>query len=1008
MTGTQTLAPTDPAVLAAAFRAKSETLPRQAAVAAELSKLLSAWDNGTKDREQLRSIGIDYRSTLKLELDGHLGLMDPVDDVQTVVQVAKIVADLAPLVGGATQGPFGVVEGWAGAKVLEAFTDAYGDAMGIPGVQNTISDWRMRNGADASATLSDIWGETFQDVVAQVISVANADPSGEMLRALRDLYPEVFVSPTATQITSGGVVMDHPELFENIFNVTVKADMSVVINDIDAARNQIVQIITGVGADLRTGLSAAAVQMQANQDLNQQIAGGVAGIAIFLKQQAASQAQKDAAESARKKTADTLNAVWGAAQGTVATAAAIAALFGDKKLAKDITRFGSTVISLAKSVVAFAEATAALTKGITAITSLGAAAATGNIIAAISGLIALFTPEEPSPEEQILKELGKIEQQLSDMSNQIADGFNRIDERLTFIYKNVMSCLHDITITVNLTYQMSLTINNRLIEQGRQLSQLSLEMGQWFKTAERMPLKQDISTALDWAVSNEAPLDAANFGLFSGHFYFWAVTGSFDDINQPLTGRGLDLTSAAHELSTGDLADNVSYINRYLDQRGYPHLAADAAAGAQAQLPNLQMWALAAGGFGQLRGEWPTLANLKDVRVKTIRDVGILYRDSVQGLAKDRTLLPLLVKDYLQSLQALGTAMSDYRPTFQREILPGLHGHDIRDPQLTGVVDLGGSEEQNFSYAVAMTAHNSGAADLRCPDNFFQFIPPLLLLAHWLDPVAQRLKAAWTAETSQKITHTYDKNTGEMVEHVVNKMLVTLSATWNDVPFASLRVDTVDTTPEGQDEGSHLASIWDKPGSYLDKFTVQVTRLPPATNAALPAEVHQSGTAAAQSGLATARHELAAQLVTECETGQLRYLARSVDGARSVIENTVRLLLPLPRGGDDMLRALLDGASSAHGGIRVPEVPTIESALLGLPDDAAVFADVGSWLTSFVGESPTLLVGRVNSWQDLVDAGQFDNRQPVVDDVLERLDLATIVVRWTQVLEAANIQPVPA
>jgi hypothetical protein len=371
-----TLPPKDPRALVAVWSSTSPTYPEQAQTAAELLRIVNAWDTGTRERGELRDLAIDYRSEYTREAAGHKPFpYDIPDDLANLHGIFTTVVDAAPLLGLAG-GPFGYEIAKEAADPLKRISDVAADIAAIPGLQQIVGDWRARNGAAAVAEITDANARYFEAAVATIADRVRKDSTGQLLQALKDAFPKVF-TPGMSSVAPGACVSEHPEVFNQYSTtIVVKADNSVVLTDIDSTRTQILTSVSAVGTQVQAGFVAVGKQLEVINQQNQQIAAGVAGIAKFLKDQAAHQEQREKAEAARKNAADTMTAIWSAAQGTVTGAAAVASLLGDKKLAGEITRYGTGVVTIAKSVVAFAEAMSALSKGLTALSSLGAAAAT--------------------------------------------------------------------------------------------------------------------------------------------------------------------------------------------------------------------------------------------------------------------------------------------------------------------------------------------------------------------------------------------------------------------------------------------------------------------------------------------------------------------------------------------------------------------------------------------------------------------------------------------------------
>ncbi len=994
----------DPGPAFSIFSTAAPTARDRGRMVDEMFTMNNAWDNGGRTRDDVLGAVTDARSRYARLSAGHLPFpYDVVDDVQNGLALFKTFVDAGPAVGELV-GPFGPLLTKAALVPIQSLADTAGDVLAIPGVQNVISDWRARNGAVAVADMTEANESLLKQAVEAMVARVNADTTGEYARAVAAAFPQLVGNADKADLTAGGCVEQHPEIFNSYSTtIVVQSDSSVVINDIDATRQQVLSQVSGVSSQVQAGFTAVGSELATINAQNQQISAGVGGLANFLHAQASTQAQRDAVEAARKRAADTMTAVWSGAQGVVTGASAVADLLGDKQLAKDINRYGASVITVAKSVVAFADALSAITKGLNAISAFGAAAATGNVLGAVAGFVGLFTAGGPTPEEQILKEVGKIEQGLSDLSHQMADGFNRLDERLNVIYTNLMSSLRDISVTVNLTYEQVLAIERRLVEQERELNVIVVEMSAFFRAEERRPLREDINTALDWTATNSEPMTGASFGLFSGHFYTWATDTALDAINQPLQGRAVDSEHVGAQLA-GQLSDNVSYLNRYLVTRGLPSLSADVPAESdRAPLPNPAIWALSASAYAQLRAEQRGLAATDDARGKRIRATGDLLRKAIQRLAAEPALFEQLINDYLAAADGLGAALDTRRAVFQREVLPVILGHpNAHDEQLTGTVDLFAGTDQPFSFQPRFdSAHAAkGGGDLPAPDRMFRFIPPLFLLAAYCSPGSPPLDCQWSTHTYvEDITHVNPKTGDEVVEHQ-HRIRVDVDITWDGVVVGGPSVEKAGAFQTDAELRTWIGQNWTQEFNLLQRLNTMYANQPPVaqTPSTVPADVVARATEVARNGLLRARSAFYADLAAQCATGDTRLEAARLDGTRAVIENLARLLLPTPRSGDDLLRAIFDGPSPSSGGTGLIDLAILDHEL-GMIDTASLPGTdsarrMTSWLEGLVADPANRLRDRLTAWQQAIVDQHFSNALPDLDDALLRLDVADYAVTW--------------
>jgi hypothetical protein len=104
--------------------------------------------------------------------------------------------------------------------------------------------------------------------------------------------------------------------------------------------------------------------------------------------------------------------------------------------------------------------------------------------------------------------------------------------------------------------------------------------------------------------------------------------------------------------------------------------------------------------------------------------------------------------------------------------------------------------------------------------------------------------------------------------------------------------------------------------------------------------------------------------------------ATCLDGLRALLYSVITLLFEQVRRSDDLVVALLDGAPSWRGGVRLPTTADLQSALTQLDGDGEWAGDhtnaITTWLTGLAAEPLSLLRQRLKAWQDRQAAGNYD------------------------------------
>ncbi|MGO1052862.1 exo-alpha-sialidase [Crossiella sp. CA198] len=168
------------------------------------------------------------------------------------------------------------------------------------------------------------------------------------------------------------------------------------------------------------------------------------------------QAAKDAAEELEKKRQSYISGAKGGLD-------AVAFLVGinDPEGAKQVRQFAAGAVQLATAV----------NKCITAFTlinsvfSLATVAFTGNVIGAISTLVSLFASSGPTVEQVILEEIGKLQKQVEQLSQQLSSHFALLDGRLNDIYAGLTVQLGQMDATLEV-------VRGRVTDIERELTKL--------------------------------------------------------------------------------------------------------------------------------------------------------------------------------------------------------------------------------------------------------------------------------------------------------------------------------------------------------------------------------------------------------------------------------------------------------------------------------------------------------------------------------------------------------
>ncbi len=107
--------------------------------------------------------------------------------------------------------------------------------------------------------------------------------------------------------------------------------------------------------------------------------------------------------------------------------------FIDADVGHQIDTVAKSALQIGKSLNGWMEAVAGL-NGLDKLTSLSTVVMTGNILGAVMNVVSLFGDSEPTPDQMILEEIGKLRQQVDQLRTEMHERFDRIDQELETIY----------------------------------------------------------------------------------------------------------------------------------------------------------------------------------------------------------------------------------------------------------------------------------------------------------------------------------------------------------------------------------------------------------------------------------------------------------------------------------------------------------------------------------------------------------------------------------------------
>jgi hypothetical protein len=331
----------------------------------------------------------------------------------------------------------------------------------------------------------------------------------------------------------------------------------------------------------------------------------------------------------------------------------------DPKLGKMLSVVGTTAIQVNQALTNFNVGASSVDTSLIGSkftgAQLGSVVLAGNLVGAAMQIASLFQ-NNPSPDQIILEQIAQLRQQIAQLQTIMIERFDRIDRQLQEISGSLDSALRQLTVIGTDLVQ----VQTQIFSLQSQVSRLELEIHDWLRNSDRIPLLTGINTALGYEQRNGRRMSLSEFLNYEGLFHTWATV-----VVKDTTRAGPDY---ANGIVIGNqlkfpLSSNINYLMQMASQFfGFPRLVPSGT-----RLVSLNDYLFSASAYYRLLKENPefvsqlpgALARLKDVasvgkQLKSVLDAAAnkdLFLDTSKGL----------VAFYKQKRDALKTAIASYR-----------------------------------------------------------------------------------------------------------------------------------------------------------------------------------------------------------------------------------------------------------------------------------------------------------------------------------------------------------
>ncbi len=335
--------------------------------------------------------------------------------------------------------------------------------------------------------------------------------------------------------------------------------------------------------------------------------------------------KKEDAKKLAKEKADETEKKFKTAEATInATAIILTQL--DPALAKQFKTVTSSYLGIVKSVNEWLEATAG-DSAFDKIFSFSSVIMTGNVLDGVMKIVSMFGDDKPTPEQQILEQIGKLRQDVKQLRQEMNARFDRIDAQLNTIFTTMQARFDQVDIQLGKINGNVRDVQRSLIELDLRLSQFERNNFELLNVLGRRPLLDAINSGLDYQRITGTPMPfQPEFVGYERTFHTWGTVHAFDPLNTGPSQRDYSDGALYHELTTYPLDTNLNYLNGWLAAHGMPPIAAGI-------LPSPRDWLLASRAYTQLGAEWPQhMARIDPGELTKLLAVGLQLEEAISNI----------------------------------------------------------------------------------------------------------------------------------------------------------------------------------------------------------------------------------------------------------------------------------------------------------------------------------------------------------------------------------------
>ena len=577
--------------------------------------------------------------------------------------------------------------------------------------------------------------------------------------------------------------------------------------------------------------------------------------------------------------------------------------------AKQVSTILNSALMITDSMTKWLDAVAGL-NGLNKLTSLSTVVMTGNVLGAVMNVVNLFGGAQPTPDQMILEEIGKLRQQVNQLRTEMHDRFDRIDQELNVIYSTMQDRFDLIDIQLGKINGNIQEVQKSLVALDLKLSRIERNNFEFLDALGRRPLLEAINGGLGYQRRTGEPMPyQPQFVEFENVLHGWGTLHAFDALAAGPTQRDYSAGALLTELNAFPVDANLNYLNGWLSANGYPALS-------NKRLASPRDWLFATRAYAQLGLDWPAhMRRIDPQRHAQLNAISVDLEAAMRNIAAINTLTNTqgntllfsnVITHYQGKLDQVDVGIQALEAAYLAEIRASL--------QQTQTFDLYGGIDQALTYKAPGLDRMSQDPEqtLPAPHNLAANITNFnrYNLAEYLTiSNTAHLKVSFTGflENARQVPGCRpDPDVCAMMGDLsvfVGVGYGKVALLWMELKAGRVILPVIASNVE--EPIDYIARNWN---NLKARFEAEASIVAPSpAESTQRADLLREITRQLEERLAAYQHGLYSRVLNELNNGSLRASATEVAGGKALLESFVTLGLPRALDNDDFLRAMLFG-----------------------------------------------------------------------------------------------------